>query len=541
MPRCSSFSTALSLVVIGFLDGASLLWATDYYLTLGGGYAPHGNQASLEANVLFLEQVLVEHGVAKQWHTILFADGDDPEPDLQYSVPENGATGPATQVLQRIFRPRSRSQGAVAYRNHHIDPVAGKLHPRAVREQLAALREAIREGDRLVIYVTAHGSRGSREQPLNTTIDCWSDRRIEAQELERWLRDLPSTCSVVMVMAQCYCGGFAYTMFRDLEPANGLAQPLRVGFFAQRYDRPAAGCRPDIGNDQEFSSFFWGAMVGRTRNGTVLPHADLNDDGRVSFAEAYAIAVVHADTIDVPLRTSDVFLRSFSFIPGYFVDWERTWRPDAMAEDVAGSSNEQDTNNEDRGRCHVGENREPFNMSGPLSALLQHTSTVNAQAIEGLCQRLGIDSQHATIESILEAEANLRDRFEQQRAAAMRRGRGRSAWRIRRTLRQEILDRWPELADADTWPENPLLSEADQPKLLSEIENLPSWEEFHDLELRRDREREERVSSELQLVKFERLRFLIESVVLERNFLQTAQGEQMDWFQRIVALENSTL
>ncbi len=45
----------ICVLILG-LDSAAL--AIDRILTIGGGYAPEGNQASLEANVLFFQKVL---------------------------------------------------------------------------------------------------------------------------------------------------------------------------------------------------------------------------------------------------------------------------------------------------------------------------------------------------------------------------------------------------------------------------------------------------------------------------------------------------
>ncbi len=81
----------------------------------------------------------------------------------------------------------------------------------------------------------------------------------------QWLDTVPPEIPVVLVMAQCYCGGFANTIFEGGAIENGLAKGKRVGFFAQRFDLPAAGCRPDIENDEEYSSYFWGAFMGRSR------------------------------------------------------------------------------------------------------------------------------------------------------------------------------------------------------------------------------------------------------------------------------------
>ena len=39
---------------------------------------------------------------------------------------------------------------------------------------------------------------------------------------------------------------------------------------------------------------------------------DFNGDGSTSLTEAHAYVIIHSNTIDIPIKTSDVFLRSFS-------------------------------------------------------------------------------------------------------------------------------------------------------------------------------------------------------------------------------------
>src|SRR6476646_5617401 len=76
-------STKLAWVLIGWLCTAPALSATDFFLTIGGGYDRSGNQASLEANVVFFQQLLTEEHGGPLRHDVFFADGDDPVADLQ--------------------------------------------------------------------------------------------------------------------------------------------------------------------------------------------------------------------------------------------------------------------------------------------------------------------------------------------------------------------------------------------------------------------------------------------------------------------------
>src|SRR4051812_39562075 len=68
------------LCLLSFHSAAS---ARDFFLTIGGGHSSESNQASLEKNVLFYQQLLKEQNIpaAQQW--VYFASGLASEPNVQ--------------------------------------------------------------------------------------------------------------------------------------------------------------------------------------------------------------------------------------------------------------------------------------------------------------------------------------------------------------------------------------------------------------------------------------------------------------------------
>src|SRR5262249_54334574 len=145
-------------------------------------------------------------------HDVFFADGTDPAADLQVMAKAPAESdAPATALLAALHR--RRGDAAVTYRNHEVAGIAGPLQPSLIRASLEAVANTAQAQDRLIIYVTAHGSAGPKDDPFNTTIDCWNGRTISAREFAGWLDKLPPELPVVMVMAQCYCGGFGHAIF----------------------------------------------------------------------------------------------------------------------------------------------------------------------------------------------------------------------------------------------------------------------------------------------------------------------------------------
>jgi hypothetical protein len=79
----------------------------------------------------------------------------------------------------------------------------------------------------------------------------------------------------------------------------------------------AAGCTPEVNEDDyhDFTSYFFAALSGEDRKGRPVRGADYNHDGVVGMDEAYAYTLIHDESIDTPVCTSDVFLRRFVKTP----------------------------------------------------------------------------------------------------------------------------------------------------------------------------------------------------------------------------------
>lgn len=499
-----------SLIVLG-----QTLSATDYFLTIGGGYNPSGNQASLEANVVFFQTMLAEKHRGVRQHDIFFADGDDRRPDLQVLVPKTARpVRPATEILAALHRRQGGDQ--IEYRNHRVPGIAGPLDPALIRSRMQSIAKSARPGDRLFIYVTSHGSEGTPADVYNTTIDCWNDKKFTAREFTQWLQDMPTEIPVLMVMAQCYCGGFSHTIFNDVNSTKGLASQVRAGFFAQQHDLPAAGCRPDIENDDEFSSYFWGAIAGRRRTGDPVEGSDLDGDGAVSFAEAYAYAVVASRTIDIPLRASDALLRTYSRLaekPG--LNSPKDGPPDSAPPDDS-------------------QTKSLTGLAGSLQSLLDTSRPVTARIVTGLSQELGF-MLHEDVATVVKAYN------EHRRGNRTGRGPRRRSGSGRRELLQEIAEKWPELGDARKWDQSALLREDHQAELLAEIQQLPAWKNFDERRHQREAADAEADRHELREVKFRRLINALETIVLAKNLPLIAQPQIVDRYRQMILLEESTL
>jgi len=482
----------------------------DYILTIGGGYDPSGNQASLEANVLFFQQTVRDRHPSPSEHLVYFADGFDTKADLQVLAAKPKVDSPALELLESVF---DSGQDRYEYRNHQVKDIRGALSPTTVRSGFDEIVDRLIEGDRLIIYVTAHGGSAKGSDPYNTSIMCWNKRTLSMKSFSEWLDEIPSKIPVVMIMAQCYCGGFANTLFLGGDSRKGFAPGLRVGFFAQRHDLPAAGCRPDIENDEEYSSYFWGAFMGRSRTGKPVGQIDCDGDGRVSFAEAHAHAVVASQTIDIPLKSSDAFLRQCSRIGGYD-------DPEAA---LTNEVNLEQTEVKDESL---------FQLSGTIGEILALASADQRRMVTELAKQLEIPLKSEVSEVFLLSEAQ-RKLHTQSRRSPSRRGR----FSRRRDLRNEIIDTWPELTESQDWSSFDELQPGRTESFLEQVRLLPSYEAFQQSQSDRIRTTEQSTKSELKDVQYRRLIHSLETILYIQNLPFVASPMEIEKYQAMIAIE----
>ena len=186
------------------------------------------------------------------------------------SVPE------ANRLMAQLFG-STKSLG-LTYRDHEIQKISGAFNPANIRDWFRDVGSQLHAGDRLIIYVTAHGyrSRDSRK-PYETSIAMWNNSSLRMSEFAKLLDQMDPAVDVAMIMVQCYTGGFARLIYQGGDPDKGLSPQRRVGFYATVHDRPAAGCTPDVNeaNYQEYSTYFMAAFLGLDRSGKPIPHARL--------------------------------------------------------------------------------------------------------------------------------------------------------------------------------------------------------------------------------------------------------------------------
>ncbi len=385
--------------------------AETHLLVMGGGSKPSSNQVSLEKNVNYFYRVIERIGLGNAQRDILFACGDDPtKDDVQYIA--TASDDPDTMRLIEVLIGPGKGQ-SMQYRPHDI----GGGEAMSSRDNIVAWFDRHREGeldqlnqdDQLLVYFTGHGGRGPKDDKQNTSLYLWPNHNIRMNAFTQELDKLDPDTPVVMVMVQCFSGGFANVIFNEGDPARGLSEHNRCGFFAAVHSRTAAGCTPNVNEAdyKEYSSYFWAALCGEDRLGVGVDRPDYNSDGQTDYLEAHAYAMIHSDSTDLSMTTSDRLVRAIEV-------------PDAKP----------------------GESR--LSQDSAYPDLYDVADPARRAILDGLSERLGLTGDNRSRQA-REALNNAR----RQRIALSRKQRtiAKELAAPRTELTEKLTERWPELSD----------------------------------------------------------------------------------------------
>jgi hypothetical protein len=252
---------------------------------MGSGPNRKNNQVAIESNVRYVDHILPPGSSER----VLFANGDPSAKDV---LCENERKEPY-------------------YREPNLPRLDGANDLSTFSSEMSAL--ANRSGSPVLLYFTGHGGPDEHSNYQNNVYDMWRGNELSVHDLARSINSFPAKTPVTLVMVECFSGAFANLIFEDGNPESKLNSRPICGFFASMPQRMAAGCTPEINEAdyKDFTGYFFAALTGTDRMGKRVSGADYRRDGRIGMDEAYAYALIHDDSIDTPVCTSDVFLRHF--------------------------------------------------------------------------------------------------------------------------------------------------------------------------------------------------------------------------------------
>lgn len=537
------------ILLAGVLLFAFPVDAEDRFLTVGGGPVADGNQISLENNVLYFQRVLSHLGLDKAEHQILFADGSNPDVDLQYENTDRGEED-IHRLMAEIVGPGNGIK--FDYRSSTIPGINGEATPETVEKTLAELSHRLKTNDRVIFYFTGHGgvdrtkpqpppkdkpedkdkkkeddgksddaekddtkkdeAEGKKEdkQPekkhrteptySGNITHLWFRDKMTAKDWTEKLDALPSEVPFVAVMVQCYSGGFGNMIFKGGAPDQGLAEHLRCGFFSTVPDRVAAGCTPNVDQAEyrEYSSYFWEALSGVSRTGQPIEKPDFDQDGITSLLEAHAYTALHADTIDIPTRTSDFFLREYSTLKA----------------------------EKDLSSIHT-----------PIDQLLATADASERAVIEGLSKRFDFSKEDRG----KQVEEAIRDKKGAKRKVDgdVRRQLGEISG-MKRKIRESLEKKWPVIENP--WHPKTVALLTEEPDMLrTTILEHKEYKPLREATAKLEETRHEQEALELEIVKLERLKFWLERRARVLNLEKTADGNLNERLHDLVKLESQSI
>lgn len=547
------------------LTVAATCLAEDFFVTIGGGSEPGSNQVSLENNVKFFQRTLASVRSDQPQCKTYFADGDIAKRDLQF-IDSDRTVSEATRWMTTLMGDFDNLK--INYRNSEVPNLTGPARKVHLKQTFFELADQLSAADRLFIYVTTHGGPAAGEESsyedyesyyessvsgtsynkFDTTISLWNNEELTAKEFSDWLDDFNPGVQIVMVMTQCYSGGFARTIFEDADPRHGLSPSKRCGFFSQSYDLPSTGCTPQIDEStyRDYSTYFWEAISGTSRTGEAVDDCDFNTDGVISLAEAHAHCLIVADSMDVPETTSEILLRRFSEI-GKPVPQTETLEEEStgfLGSLFGGSKSKQDDSGD-----------EPADADDPVdAAATDQLMTVNATLAE--CVQIARNEQAAVINSIanelnIELTAPVASVRKKLRALAKKVETMESKISQNASLRYGYLT---EIRGAVTrqYPElglhgfHPLMStmlsdESQAAEFVQFIQDYPTARAFEDSLTQSETLLEKLSLLENRHARAARLFRTLQNVILEQNLPMVASTEQVQRVGQIIAMESGCL
>ena len=491
-------------------------------LVWGGGYSPTGNQISLESNVKYFQRIKSKIGLERFKTTTLFADGKETSRDIQYRDP-NFLVPESNLIIAEMF---GSTRGIYnQYRNNHL-MADGPSSINELDEWFKDLNTSQKDSLNL-IYFTGHGGKGDKKTPHNTTTHLWDHQKVKVSDLVKKLDSLEATQSIILIMVQCYSGGFANYIFEEGDPKKGINPQPRAGFFATVQDRVAAGCTPDIReeNYQEYSTRFWEALSGESRIGKKIQKPDFNGDGKTSLSEAHAYVIINSNTIDLPVKTSDIFLRKFSsFDP---------------PEDKNNSSIKQSVQNLiNHGQNLLNKNNSITKswifVTDPISEILPSASYESNATINAISKRLGLDSEERFEEANKKIEEIKKKR---DGLSKTKKQKDDKCKELKNKIKERLRTQWPELANTHHPKVDSIKSENYKSKLLSIVNQDNQWDNFKKLKKEISAIENQRFLLEKNQVLAMRLKHEIENVVLSIALPKVASPDLIDRHKLINKLE----
>ena len=294
--------------------------AGDRLMIVGGGPLPEESQVSIERNVIWIDGLTQTPGYAER--RLLFTAGPEKVKDV-IEQRRGDAALRRYLPLSRIFG--EQYDALSVFRANRLDRIDAPATAASVDRQLAETLAALRGGDSLWFIYNGHGGMESSD-PSENTLRLWNDSTLDARRFATLLRARPTNTVVRAFMPQCFSGGFASALALNPEsPSADHIDRLQCGFYSVPANQESEGCTVsvDAGEYRDYSTFFFAALTGRTRQGEPLA-VETADGGPPTLLDAHRWAYVNGHSTDLPFTSSEYFLELWQ---PWYTRWQSIGTP----------------------------------------------------------------------------------------------------------------------------------------------------------------------------------------------------------------------
>lgn len=469
---------------------AGPLAAAEHFMLAAGGSAPQSSQVSIEKNAIWIDSLMRQRPFDSR--QLLFTAGQKKTVDVVHYAPDN----PEVQKwlpLARIYG--QQDQGRSLFRHNQVSGITGAAAAIDLSRELKQTVASMAAGDSLFFVYNGHGGWEPSDTSKNTLL-LWNETQLDAREFADILQDKAAGASVRYVFPQCYAGGFARSIADDaVQPTAVGIRPGQCGFFAVPGRSKAEGCTRgvDVGDYRDYSTFFFAALTGQTRQGAPLQPNPAAGHQPVSLSQAHAWAYTYGLSADVPFATSEYFLELWQ---PWYSRWQSAVQPgdDNPYSEIAGN---------------LAEN---IGVSQGSSVSLPSVALARRKQLEHVIQRMASDLEQ------------LKSREQQIRAKV-----------LARFHRQ-----WPAAAQPYSAAYIELLTDKAEP-MLEWIVQQPDYHQLERLQSMIEQKRLGRLESKRAAAGFERLHRMLKLAAIYENFKRFANDEAHATYQSLRHCESWAL
>lgn len=296
----------LLIFVVCFISTIS--YGSQDFLVLSGGISPKYNNYSNYRQTIILSEFLIKKG-GEESVSIMFGAGNVINGPLHYPDVHKAQKLSDNKILDSMVYGALRKNTPATEKN--------------VKKILNDLLNS-ETNDPLFIFISDHGFPnvddphysdncmalwGYEEETMKHTP--FADICFSRKEMEKLIREKNTQRRILFVMTQCYSGGF-HKMSVKMEAGFPTADSNICGFTSSTKDAMASGCSSDAdGTDYNgYERYFTEQLTGQN----IVTGGKIPDWVDQTISEAHLSASLKDLTIDVPLSTTDYYLKKWSEI-----------------------------------------------------------------------------------------------------------------------------------------------------------------------------------------------------------------------------------